>query len=544
MLGPTATLLSASFGSVLLFLLIACANVASLQLARTMARRRELAIRGALGATRWDVVRSVLAESLILAAVAGAIGGMLAAWGLGAIVAVMPANTLPAYVQPGLDFRALGFAAVASTLSGMLGALMPALKSCARDVVTAIKDGARAVEGGIGTLRRHSPQQLLVIGQIALAMTLLAGAALLVSSLERQLSVRLGFDPRAITIARLTLPASSYTPADRSLFAERLVQALNDAPHVASASVSSDLPLTGTSAASTLRTEAGDSERIRYYRHFVTPGYFRTLGIPIAHGRDFTATDTSQVPAVAIIGSAGARRLWGSAANAPGRRIRTGPRATVEIIGVAADVRHRDLTTDITTSTAEPDIYFPFAQRTDRDIEIAVRSSGSAPITIGLLQQVVSTLDPGLPVYGVRMLADAVAQQTSRARFFSVLLSIFSVAALLLAAVGLYGLISYVVGLSGRDIAVRLALGAAPRRVVFLIMRNGLSLVGAGVLVGLLGAVGAGRLLAAQLFQTGSTDPAILPGVAALLLLIAGLATALPARRASRIDPNTVLRTE
>jgi ABC-type antimicrobial peptide transport system permease subunit len=276
----------------------------------------------------------------------------------------------------------------------------------------------------------------------------------------------------------------------------------------------------------------------------VTPGYFRTLGIPIAHGRGFAATDTAQAPPVAIISSAGARRLWGSTADAPGRRIRTGARTTVEIVGVAADARHRDLTTDITSSTAEPDIYFPFAQRTDRDIEIAVRPSGSGAITAGLLQQVVSTLDPGLPVYAVRTLDDAVGQQTAPARFFSGLLSIFSVAALLLAAVGLYGLISYVVGLSRRDIAVRLALGADARRVVVLIMRNGFLLVVAGVILGIPGAVVAGRTLGAQLFQTGSTDPAILPGVACILLLIAGLATALPARRASRIDPNTALRAE
>jgi putative ABC transport system permease protein len=544
MLGATGPLLSALFGSVLLFLLIACANVASLQLARTISRGRELAVRIALGASQWHAIRSVLAETVLLSSIAGAAGALLAAWGLAGVAALMPTDSLPTYVRLTLDVRALLFAAAASVLSGALVAILPAVKSRQRDVNSAIKDGARTIEGGIGTLRRPAPQQLLVIGQIALAMTLLAGAALLVRSLERQLAVDLGFDPRGVTVARLTLPATAYPPAERSLFVDRLVQALRAAPQVAEASVSSDLPLTGTAAASILTTDASDDRRIRYYRHFVAPGYFQTLGVALIHGRDFARTDAAQAPLVAMINSAGARRLWGSPEAAVGRRIHMGPGITVEIIGVVADARYRDLTTNITAGTAEPDVFFPFAQRTDRDIEIAVRSSAGAPITIGALQQVVSTLDSGLPVYAVQPLTGAVAQQTATARFFSVLLSSFSLGALLLSALGLYGLISYVVGSSRRDIAVRLALGAATGRVLLLIVRNGMALVGIGVIAGLVGGIAAGRLVEAQLFQTASSDPVVLGSVASLLLVITCLATAIPARRASRIDPHTVLRGE
>jgi predicted permease len=540
----TDDLLAALFGAVLLFLVMACANVASLQLARTIARRRELAVRMALGASRWHVFRSLLAETLILSAIAGTFGALLAAWGLSAAVAIMPVGALPQFVSPSVDVRALLFAAVAAGAAGALVAVLPALSGTGRDVAHAIKEGTRSAAGGLGNLRKRSPQQMLVIGEIALAMTLLTGAALLVRSLDRQLSVRLGFEPSGVTIARVSLPGNRYEPPQRRVFVERLNEHLKTLPNVAAAAIASDLPLTGVASASSLLTEASDA-RMRYYRHFVTPGFFRMLGIEITHGRDFTTQDTSEAPPVAIINEAGARRLWGGANEALGRRVRLGSTgATAEIVGIVPNARFRDLTTDITAGGAEPDVFFPYAQRTDRDIAIAVRAATGAAVTVGALQQAVAELDAGLPVYAVRTLEDAVAQQTATSRFGSALLTIFSAGALLLAAIGLYGLISYVIGLSRREIAVRMALGADVRRIVLLVVRNGLALVGIGVALGVIGALIAGRALRTQLFETEPMDPAVYAAVAALLVAVAAIATLVPARGAARVNPQTALRAE
>jgi ABC-type antimicrobial peptide transport system permease subunit len=248
---------------------------------------------------------------------------------------------------------------------------------------------------------------------------------------------------------------------------------------------------------------------------------------------------------VAIINEAGARRLWGGANIALGRRVRLGSTgATAEIVGIVPNARFRDLTTDITAGGAEPDVFFPYAQRTDRDIAIAVRAATGAAVTVGALQQAVAELDAGLPVYAVRTLEDAVAQQTATSRFGSALLTIFSAGALLLAAIGLYGLISYVIGLSRREIAVRMALGADVRRIVLLVVRNGLALVGIGVALGVIGALIAGRALRTQLFETEPMDPAVYAAVAALLVAVAAIATLVPARGAARVNPQTALRAE
>ena len=542
LLGTTRTLLSALFGAVLLFLLMACANVASLQLARTMSRRRELAVRLALGASRWHVLRSLLAESWLLAGAAGALGALLATWSLSAVGAIMPEGVLPGYAEPAVNLRTLLFAAAAAAVTGTLVAILPAWRSTRRDMGGALKDGTRSVEGGVGTLRRRSAQQFLVVGQLALAMTLLTGAALLVRSLERQMSVSLGFDPSAVTIARVSLPAERYGPAERRAFAERLDERLRSLPGATAASISSDLPLSGTSSASILQIDRGSDERVRYYRHFVTPGFFSTFGVGVAYGRAFTAQDAAGAPPVAIINEAGASRLWGGAREAVGRRVRLGPDLQVEIVGVVPNARFRDLTTDVTAGSAEPDVFFPWSQRTDRDLAIAVRGAGDAPMTIGLLQQAVSGLDSGLPVYALQRLEEAVAAQTSTARFGSALLAIFSAGALLLAAVGLYGLVSYVVSLSGRDIAVRLALGAEAHGIVLLILKNSLALVLAGIVVGVAAALIAGPVLESQLFQTDARDPVAFAGVAMLLTVVALLATFIPARRAARVPPHAALR--
>ena len=277
----------------------------------------------------------------------------------------------------------------------------------------------------------------------------------------------------------------------------------------------------------------------------MTPGFFEALAIPIARGRAFTAQDAAGAPAVAIVNESAAKRMWGDV-EPIGRHFRLGnlSGSPVQVVGVARDARFRDLTTDLSGARVEPDVYFPFAQRTDSEIEIAVRTTDGSHVSTQELLQAVQRVDAGLALYRVQPLNDAVRAQTSTARFGSTLFAVFSTGALLLAAIGLYGLISYVVGLSRREIAIRLALGADARRVVTHIVTNGMSVVAVGVLLGVFGAFAAGRAMRAQLFQTDSSDPLTLGSVAGLLLLVAGLAAYVPSRRASHVEPHAALRSQ
>lgn len=543
-LGDTASLIASLFGAVILFLLVACTNVASLQLARAASRRRELAVRIALGARRWHVLRELMTESLVLSVVAGFTGAIVAAWTLGGAVALMPAGALPLFVQPSIDMRALAFALTVSLAVGALVAILPGLSASRRELADALKQGGRSAGGGLGSIRRISSQQALVVAEIALAMTLLTAAALMARSLDRQSQVAVGFEPAGVTIGSLSLPASRYTPDARVTFVERLQERLMRIPGVRSASVGSDVPFTGASATVLLPAGAGPSDpSIRYYRHFVTPTFFDTLGIPIMRGRAFTPQDRRGGPLVAIVNESAARRI-APGTDAVGRQFRLGNAGgpAVEIVGIIPDVRFRDLTTDLSGSRTEPDVFFPFAQTTDRNIQIAVRTTDGSLATIGVLQQAVSDIDAGLPLYLVSDLMDLVRQQTSTSRFASALLTLFSTGALLLAALGLYGLVAYVVGMSHQEIAIRMALGANAAGVTALIVRNGMALVLSGIVLGIFGALGAARALQSQLFQTSAADPGAFTLVALVLLTVTLIASVLPTRRAVAVEPHAALR--
>jgi putative ABC transport system permease protein len=546
LVGTTRDLVLALFLGVILFLLVACANVASLQLARAAGRTRELAVRFALGARRWHVIRQLLTESIVLALVAGGFGTLLAAWALGALLAIVPDGTLPRHVQPALDARAGAFAFAISLLAGASVALLPAFAALRRNLSDAMKEGARSVSTGLASLRRPSTQQALVVVEIALAMTLLVSAGLMLRSLDRQLRLPLGFQPGGVTVARVSLPAARYAPEARLVFVDQLVERLREIPRVGAATVATSLPFTGNSSASIMMPDVARDENgaLRYYRNFVTPDFFTTVGITITRGRTFTPDDRAGAPLVAIVNESGARRIWG-AENPIGHRFRMGGAGapTVEIVGIAADAQFRSLTDDLAVRV-EPDVYFPFAQRTDRDIELAVRTKDGSTVPFAALQDALRAGDPGLPIYRVQALDTFVAQQTASPRFGSTLLTAFSSGALLLAAVGLYGLVAYIVGTSRREIAIRLALGAESRRVVALIVRNGMTLVAAGVALGIGGAFLAGRSLQAQLFAVDPLDPLTIAIVAALLLFVASIASVLPSRRAVRANPHTALRAD
>jgi predicted permease len=545
LVGDTRGMVLMLFGAVVLFLLVACANVASLQLARATARRRELAVRLALGARKYHLVRQLLAESFVLSTAAGILGLLGAVWALTALVSMLPEGALPRHVTPVLDLRASAFAFVVSLMSGGLVAVLPALAATRRDLSGAMKEGARSAGPGLGSIRQLSAQHVLVVGEVALAVTLLASAGLLVRSLDRQINVRLGFDPADVTAARVTLPAARYAPEVRAQFVDRLAAQLRQLPGVETAALATSLPFTGTSSAAILAPEGAErpEDRRRYYRNYVSPDTFPALGITLTRGRPFTAADVAGAPPVAIINESGARQLWADG-QALGRRVRIGggPEGLVEIVGVAADARFRSLTTDFAAPRVEPDLYFPLAQRTDRDLQIAVKAAPGQVVTLASLQQALSSVDATLPLYDIQRLDDALAQQTATQRFGSALLAVFSLGALLLAGIGLYGLIAYIVGLSRREIAIRLALGARGRQVMMLVATNGLALVAGGIVIGVAGAVTAGRVLESQLFQTGTIDPPTLAGVAAVTIVVALAAMLQPTRSALRTDPQSALR--
>ncbi len=545
--GDARGLLLALLGGVALFLVVACANVASLQLARAMARRREMAVRLALGATRVHLLRQLSAEALVLALAAGYLGSIGAAWALSAVTSLFPADAVARIAQASVDPRAMGVALTVSFLAAAAVSILPGFAAARSDLSGTMKEGGRAAEPGLASLRRPSVQQGLVVAEIALAMTLLTAAGLMIRSLDRRSAVPLGFDGNGVTIARLSLPAIRFGPEQRRTFVERLETELARLPLVQHVAVASSLPFTGNTSASTLLPDTATTpeQAQRYYRNFVTPRFFATLGIPITRGRAFTTEDSAGAPAVAIVNESAAKRMWGDV-DPIGRQFRLGnlSGAPVHIVGVARDARFRDLTTDLSGARVEPDVYFPFAQRTDSEIEIAVRTADGSHISTQELLRAVQTVDAGLPVYLVRPLSDVVLAQTSTARFGSTLFAVFSTGALLLAAIGLYGLISYVVGLSRREIAIRLALGADAGRVVTHIVANGMSVVAVGVVLGVAGAFAAGRALRAQLFQTEALDPLTLGSVAGLLLLVAGLAAYIPSRRASHVEPHAALRSQ
>jgi predicted permease len=544
-LGTTRQLLVALFVAVLLFLLIACANVVNLQLVRATSRRREIALRIAVGADGGRLVRQLLVEGLTLASVGAVAGIALAIWGLGALLPLLPDGALPRYVDPTIDWRVLAFAAGLTAFCGIIFGLAPALAVRRLTVSDSLKEGARAAGGGIASLRKLGAQQLLVVSEIALAVVLLVAGGLMVRSLRQQLAVEPGFRADGVVTANLTLPRGRYAGQARVRFVNDLLARVRALPQVERAAIGSDMPLGGNSNAGSMFVDGVTPEPVRSYRHRVTPDYFATLGIPVVSGRVFTAADRDSAQDVAVISAAAARRFW-PGQDPVGRQFRFGDAtgSLVTIVGVVGSARFRDLTTDLTASTSEPDVFYSFAQLPDADLSLLVRASGDQSTVMAAIQREVSAIDPGLPLYRVTRMSDLVARQTATARFGSSVLGSFSLVAMLLASIGIYGVLAFVIGLSRREIAIRLALGATRGRVVRLIVRQAMTLVAIGVLVGLVGAYYATGELSTQLFGVTATDPLTFAVVPLLLATIALAASYLPSRTAARIDPQQALKSD
>jgi putative ABC transport system permease protein len=540
-LGSTKALVLSVFAAVGLLMLIACANVVGLQLMRAAGRQREIALRMAMGADRKRLVQQLVVEGLVLALAAAGVGLLVAYWGLGALTMVAPTGVLPPYASPSLNIVTFGFTLLVAVGCGVVFGLVPALRSSRVDLVDSLKDGARGSSGGFGRGSRLGTQQLLVVGETAVALVLLIGAGLFVRSLDRQLSVAPGFDPRGVLRARLVLP-QRYTPQMRLQLVEQLETRLGAIPSVRAVAVGSDLPLGGSSNAGFIHIPDAELS-VRNYRHSVAPNFFSALGIRIESGRSFVATDRDGAPPVVAVNESMARRFWPNE-SAIGKRLRLGDAQgpEVTIVGVVADVRFRDLTTPLATS--EPDVYFPIAQRPAGNLQVAIRSDLSADAVTSSVRRELAAIDPTIPLFGVQPLDNLLQQQTSSGRFASSILAAFGSAALILTAVGLYGVLAFLVSLRRREIGIRIALGATNRRVFEGVIGQGLRLVVIGLVIGVVAAVGATRWIAAQLFGVGSHDPLVFAVVPAVLLGVAILASWVPARRAARVDPQIALRSE
>ncbi|MFL6254126.1 MAG: ABC transporter permease [Pyrinomonadaceae bacterium] len=527
-------------GAVGFVLLIACANVANLSMSKSALRRRELAVRIALGAGRWRVVRQLLTESLVLSLAGGAAGLLLASWSNTALASLGP-DTLPRVRTASLDASVLLFTLGLSVFVGLLFGLAPALHSTKTDLIESLKSRAQGASRG----RRHERvRQLLVVVEVAVSLVLLVGGGLMMRSFLRLTSIDPGFDPRGVTTATVPLSGPRYaTDEQRAAFFQRLTTQLGSLPGVKSVSAINHLPLGGDVWTLGFTVEGRpappDAERPAAVYRVVRPDYFRTMGGALLQGRDFTERDDATSPGVIVVNEALARRQW------PGEEP-LGKRITVngegsksrEVIGVVKDVKQGEW-----ASEPQPEMYLPHLQAASpRSMTLVVRTSVDSSEIGSALRREVWAIDSDLPVSRVASMEEVVAESVGQQRFNTLLIGLFAGVALILAAVGVYGVMSHAVAQRTHEIGVRLALGARGRDVLGMIIRQGLALTLTGLAVGLAVALALVRVMNSLLYKVSATDPLIYGGVAAALTLSALLACYIPARRATKVDPMVALR--
>ena len=532
-------------GAVGLVLLIACGNVASLMLARAASRQKEFSIRVALGAQRLRIVRQLLLESMLVALLAGSLGLLIAWLGTRILAAAGPAAGLPRLDEVSVDARVFGFALAIALLSALLFGLIPAVQASRPQIGESLKDGARGSNGGGARQRLRS---VLVVGEVALSVALLIGAGLLIRSFSLLQKVQPGFQVDRVATMRVNLPRPTYTEGAKSrAFFERLLPTLAALPGVQSVATSSAVPLSGGNTSTELRipgrTLPPDVPASADWR-LVSPGYFRSMHIPF-RGRDFDNRDVpsgdSPVAPVTIISESMARRYW------PGEDpigktvvITSFGRDPQTIIGVAGDVRSFGLETE-----AAPMVYGSAMVYTGwNPMSLVVRSAMDPLSHVEAIRDAIRQIDPSVPIYDVRTLDDLLSESFGPRRFNMYLLGCFAAVALVLACVGLFGVLAYLVSQRTRDIGIRLALGAARHDVVKLIVGQGMALALAGAVLGVVGAFGSARLMQSLLFSVSPRDPLTFAAVPLVLIAVALVACYLPARRAMRVDPLVALRSE
>ena len=514
-------------------LLIGCANVANLLLARAATRLKEVSIRTALGANRLRLIRQLLTESVLLAITGGAVGVLVAAWAVPALLAMSPPE-IRDFARTGINWDVLGFSLGVSVLSGILFGLAPAFHTSPRNLADALKQGERGSTGAQGKTRAA-----LVVGEIGLSLILLIGSGLLVKSFVRLMRVDPGFNPDRLLVFSLGLPTSS-TPAEQDQFYGEVVNRLQTTAGVESAAAVSRLPLAGGNSSRSFNLP-GDGKEYEADIRVSTPDYFRTMGIPLLKGRSLTAQDAESAVRVGVIGEALAHEVFPGQDPIGKYIMNFGPmREKIQIVGVVGNVRHEGLDT-----APRREIYLPFGQAHWTSVFMVVRSKVSDPLAlISASERAVWSVRADIPLANVRTMQDVIARSILRRKFAMLLLSIFAALAMLLAAIGLYGVMSYSVSHRTQELGIRMALGAGKIDVLRLILGQGMRMAALGLLLGLVASIAMTRLMSGLLFGVSARDPLVIGLVAVLLGGVALVANVVPAERATKVEPLAVLRNE
>jgi putative ABC transport system permease protein len=533
---PLLVLLSA----VALVLLIACANVANLLLARATTRTREMAVRVSLGATRWRIARQLLTESVLLSAVGAIAGVALAAYGI-RLIDKLPIAGIPRIEEVRLSGSVLAFTAALTILTGLLFGFMPAIRAYAMGMAVGLREGAR------GSVAHRRLNAALVAVQFALSLILLIGAGLLLKSFQRLASVDLGFNPEQTLTMVATLPRVKYQNDEQALrFFNGAIEELRNSPGIKAVGVTTNLPfgeginvdgfiIEGQEPSAGGNNSPSEQAEILA----VTPGTFQALGIPLLQGRDFQNTDNANSARVAIIDDTLARRYW-PAGDAIGKRIETtGDQEWMIIVGIVGGIKHISLSEE-----KEPHIYAAFAQAADSRASFVVRTDGPPTAAIPVFRTAIKRADPDIPLYKVRSMTELIGDTLSTQRLTNTLLTGFAVVALLLAAVGIYSTMSLYVSSRTKEFGIRLALGAQPARLRLVVLGQAMLLTAAGVVIGIAGALALTRTITSLLFEVSATDPLVFTVIPLLLVIVSLLACYTPARRATRVDPLIALRDE
>jgi len=541
--GQVKPILLVLFGAVGFVLLIACANVAGLLLTHSLARQKGVAVRAALGAGRWRLIRQFLTESLLISLLGGAAGLLVASAGIDALAAVLPddqLSSMPFLKSLRIDSGILVFAFGLSLLTGVLFGLAPALQATTKDLFESLKEGGRTTSGGA----RQRLRSALVITEIALAVVLLVGAGLMMKSLFRLLKVNVGFDPHNVLTMTIVMPASKYTDANRQInFHEQLIARLAALPGVGGAGTVNILPLLGGNT--TRFTVEGDpipppGQEIDANIRVASDSYFRTLGVPLIKGRMFDERDKEDAPGVVIINKTLADRLF-AGRDPIGRRLSyTGVNSPPDlIVGVVGDVKITGLDQAI-----KPVLYYPYRQIASPAASLVVRTNGDPGTLVSAIRNECRALEPDIVLFNVRTMEEMITNSSASfmRRFPALLIGLFSSIALLLASIGIYGVVSYSISRQTHDIGVRMALGAKSSDILRMVLKQGLALSVVGVVLREKGSLALARLLGAMLFEVSMSDPAIFALVSALQGIVALVACYIPARRATKVDPMVALR--
>ena len=525
------------FAAVACVLLIACANIANLLLARFAGRRREIAARFALGARRSEVVLQLVTESMVLATLGGLVGVLLAGWSLSALV-TFGADLIPRVAEISIDWTALGFSLLATLATGLAIGLLPAMQASGVNVLETLKEAGRGAVGTGSKLRAS-----LLIAEVALSLVLLIAAGLLLSSFARLQQVQPGFEPAGIFTAQLVLPPQRYPREKLVAFYEQLYQRLATLPGATSAALTDRVPLTGGQSPAPVavvgRPVPPMSERPHANRHLVSPRYFSTLGIPIRAGRDFDERDSARVPHVVIVNETFARRHF-PGEDPIGRTLITGMgQLPSQIVGVVADVRSTTL-----NAPPEADYFLPALQRPETFTNILVRTDMGAAAMAPLVREALRSVDSDLPLLEPDTLSSRIADTVANRTLALLLLAGFAILALVIASLGVYSVMAHLVAFRTSEIGLRIALGASPGSVMRMVLGHGRRLTLIGIALGIAGALVVSRLMQQALFEVDPAEPLVYVAVSVTLLLVAECASFFPARRATRIDPLIALRTE